>query len=309
LTATPLSPETNAVTFACPAKINLTLEVVGRRDDGYHTLRSVMVPLELADELRVAASSRFSFTCSDPLLAGDDNLVVRAAQALDPIPQYALTLNKVIPTQAGLGGGSSDAAGVLRAAMSGAFARTYAADWVALARSLGSDVPFFLADSGALVEGTGERVTAVGALPPWHVLVIKPPASVSTAAAYAQLDRLSLPSRPRSTSASLAMLAALQRGDFDEVERTLGNDFHDVIANATPEVARAIDALRLAGASNALLAGSGAAVFTLARDAQTIAEIDARLDLERTYRRFLTAFAHGGSWRGSVTTPALGSTR
>jgi 4-diphosphocytidyl-2-C-methyl-D-erythritol kinase len=259
-----------------------------------------MVPLELADELQVAASSRFSFTCNDPLLAGDDNLVVRAAQALDPLPKYALTLNKVIPTQAGLGGGSSDAAAVLRAAMSGAFGRSYAADWVALARSLGSDVPFFLTDSGALVEGTGERVTAVGALPPWHVLVIKPPASVSTAAAYALLDRLSLPSRPRNTSASLVMLAALQRADFDEVERTLSNDFHDVIAGATPEVARAIDALRVAGASNALLSGSGAAVFTLARDAQRVAEIEARLDLERSYRRFATAFAHGGSWRGSV---------
>jgi 4-diphosphocytidyl-2-C-methyl-D-erythritol kinase len=268
-----------------------------------------MVPLELADELQIVASSRFSFTCSDPSLAGDDNLVVRAARALDPLPLHALTLRKVIPTQAGLGGGSSDAAGVLRAAMSGAFGHTYVADWVALARSLGSDVPFFLADSGALVEGTGERVTAVGALPPWHVLVIKPPTAVSTAAAYAQLDRLSLPSRPRNTSASLAMLAALQRGDFDEVERTLSNDFHDVIASATPEVARAIDALRLAGSSNALLAGSGSAVFTLARDARTVAEIGARLDLDGTYRRFPTAFAHGRSWRGSVALEALGDKR
>jgi 4-diphosphocytidyl-2-C-methyl-D-erythritol kinase len=280
------------MTFACPAKINLTLEVVGQRDDGYHTLRSVMVPLELADELQIAASNRFSFTCSDPALAGDDNLV--------PIPGYAVTLLKVIPTQAGLGGGSSDAAGVLRAAMAGAFGRSYATDWVALARSLGSDVPFFLADSGALVEGSGERVTAVGALPDWHVLVVKPPVAVSTAAAYAQLDRTPLPSRPRNTSSSLALLSALQRGDFDDVERTLGNDFHDVIASTTPEVARAIDALRRAGATNALLAGSGSAVFTIARDARTIADLDARLDLDASYRRFLTAFAHSRSWRGSV---------
>jgi 4-diphosphocytidyl-2C-methyl-D-erythritol kinase len=105
------------------------------------------------------------------------------------------------------------------------------------------------------------------------------------------------------------MLAALQRGDFDEVERTLSNDFHDVIASATPEVARAIDALRLAGSSNALLAGSGSAVFTLARDARTVAEIGARLDLDGTYRRFPTAFAHGRSWRGSVALEALGDKR
>jgi 4-diphosphocytidyl-2-C-methyl-D-erythritol kinase len=288
------------MTIACPAKINLTLEVVGRRDDGYHTLRSVMVPLELADEMQIATSHQFSFSCSDPTLAGDDNLVVRAAQALEPVPDCALTLRKVIPTQAGLGGGSSDAAAVLRAAMAGAFGRSYAADWVALARSLGSDVPFFLADSGALVEGTGERVTAVGALPSWHVLVVKPPVAVSTSAAYAQLDRLPLPSRPRNTSVSLAMLNALQRGDFTDVERLLGNDFHDVIASTTPEVARAIDAMRRAGATNALLAGSGSAVFTMARDAATISGIDASLDLDPTYRRFPTAFAHGRSWRGSV---------
>ncbi|HTV91083.1 MAG TPA: 4-(cytidine 5'-diphospho)-2-C-methyl-D-erythritol kinase [Verrucomicrobiae bacterium] len=288
------------MTFACPAKVNLTLEVVGRRDDGYHTLRSVMVPLELADELQIAASSRFSFTCSDPALAGDDNLVVRAAHALDPLPPYAMTLRKVIPTQAGLGGGSSDAAGLLRAAMAGAFGRSYATDWVGLARSLGSDVPFFLADSGALVEGTGERVTAVGALPPWHVLVVKPPAAVSTAQAFAQLDRTPLPSRPRNTSTSLAMLPALQRGDFNEVERMLDNDFHNLIASTTPEVARAVDALRHAGATNALLAGSGSAVFTLARDARTIADVQARLDLDATYLCFATAFAHGRSWRGSV---------
>lgn len=287
------------MTFACPAKINLTLEVVGRRDDGYHALRSVMVPLELADELQIAPAAGFSFTCSDPALQGDDNLVVRAALALKPLPECAMTLHKVIPTQAGLGGGSSDAAGVLRAAMAGAFGRTYAADWLALARSLGSDVPFFLTDSGALVEGTGERVTAVGALPPWHVLVVKPPVAVSTGLAYAQLDRSPLPTRPRNTSVSLAMLAALQRGDFDEVTRSLGNDFHDVIAGSTPEVARAIDALRSAGASNALLAGSGSAVFTLARDAQAIAQIDARLDLDTEYARYPTAFAHGRSWRGS----------
>jgi 4-diphosphocytidyl-2-C-methyl-D-erythritol kinase len=288
------------MTFACPAKINLTLEVVGRRDDGYHALRSVMVPLDLADELQIVPDGRFSFTCSDPALENDDNLVVRAALALEPPPDYTMILNKVIPTQAGLGGGSSDAAAVLRAAMAGAFGRRSAADWLALARSLGSDVPFFLTDSGALVEGTGERVTAVGALPPWHVLVVKPPVAVSTAAAYAQLDRSPLPTRPRNTSTSLAMLTALQRGDFDEVTRGLGNDFHEIIAGSTPEVARAIGALRDAGATNALLCGSGSAVFTLARDAQTIAQIDAQLNLEGGYTRFSTAFAHSHSWREST---------
>ena len=289
------------MTYHCPAKINLTLEVLDRRPDGYHSLRSLMVPLELADDLTITAAESFSFTCSDPVLADDENLAFRAAHALEPLPAAAIALTKVIPMQAGLGGGSSDAAGVLRAAMDGAFGHTYAADWLALARSLGSDVPFFLTDSGALVEGTGERVTAVGALPPWHVLVIKPPVAVSTAHAYAQLDRTQRPSRPRNSSISLAALTALQRGDFGEVERLLSNDFHDVIAEATPQVALALDALRAAGASNALLSGSGSAVFTLARDAAVVASIDARLDLDASYRRYPTAFAHGRSWRPSTS--------
>lgn len=287
-------------TIACPAKINLTLEVLDRRPDGYHTLRSIMVPLALADVLDITPAERFSFVCNDPALASDDNLVVKAAHALDPLPRVTIALRKAVPMQAGLGGGSSDAAGVLRAAMDGALGHRYALDWLAAARALGSDVPFFLTDSGALVEGTGERVTALGALPPWHVLVVKPPAAVSTAAAYAQLDALERPSRPRNASVSLAVLTALQRGDFTVVERGLSNDFNAVIAASTPEVAHALDALRAAGASNALLSGSGSAVFTLARDAATIAAIDARLDLDASYLRFPTSFAQPRSWRGSV---------
>jgi 4-diphosphocytidyl-2-C-methyl-D-erythritol kinase len=286
--------------IACPAKINLTLEVLDRRNDGYHALRSVMVPLDLADELTIEPADRFAFGCSEQALDNDENLVVRAARALEVAPAVSIQLRKRIPSQAGLGGGSSDAAGVLRAAMAGAFGRSYAVDWLAIARSLGSDVPFFLTESAALVEGTGERVTAAGALPPWHVLLVKPPADVSTAAAYAELDRRERPSRPRNASVSLAALTALQRGDFDGVEQLLGNDFHQAIAETTPPVAHAIDALHRAGARNALLSGSGSAVFTLAHDRRTIDAIAERLDLNANYLRFPTAFAPNRAWRGSV---------
>ncbi len=287
------------MTIACPAKINLTLEVLQRRDDGYHALRSLMVPLALADDLRIEAAAAFSFACDDAALADERNLVVRACRAVDAELRAKVTLHKRIPTQAGLGGGSSDAAAVLLAAMRGDFGRSYDRDWLAIARSLGSDVPFFLAQSGALVEGTGERVTAVGALPAWHVLVVKPPAAVSTADAYAQLDAHPRPTRPRNASSSIAALTALQRGEFDEVAHLLGNDFHEVIAASVPEVATALDALRAAGAHNALLSGSGSAVFTLARDAETIAAIDARLALDASYLRFPTRFAHAAAWRGN----------
>jgi len=283
--------------FLAPAKINLTLEVLTRRDDGYHSLRSVMVPLALADELSIDPSERFTFACDAPGLAGDDNLVVRAVKALGEPPPARVTLHKVVPSQAGLGGGSSDAAAALRAAMEGAFGPVPRVDWLEIARALGSDVPFFLAGTAALVEGTGERVTPAGALPPWHVLIVKPPAAVSTAAAYAQLDRIERPSRARNTSVSIAVLTALQRFDFDGVERLLQNDFHDVIAASTPEVAIAVDALHGAGARRALLSGSGSCVFTLAPERERIEALASRLHLPQAYDVFQTSFASPTAWR------------
>ena len=280
----------------CPAKINLTLEVLARRDDGYHALRSLMVPVALGDELSVEPARDFAFTCDDASLGGHNNVVVRAAMAVDPQAALHINLRKRVPTQAGLGGGSSDAASVLIAAMNGAFGDVGARDWLAIARSLGSDVPFFLAGTGALVEGTGERVTAIGALPQWHVFIVKPPAAVSTAEAYAELDRHERPSRPRNASVSLLALDALQRADFDDVERLLSNDFNDVIAARTPEVARALDAIRAAGATNALLSGSGSAVFTLARERSDIARIAERLELPETYLRYETHLAPATAW-------------
>jgi 4-diphosphocytidyl-2-C-methyl-D-erythritol kinase len=283
--------------YLAPAKINLTLEVLARREDGYHALRSVMVPLALADVLSIEPSERFAFECGTVGLGGADNLVVRAVAALGTPPAVRITLTKQIPLQAGLGGGSSDAATVLRAAMDGAFGAPPHVDWLQTARALGSDVPFFLAGTAALVEGTGERVTPAGTLPPWHVLIVRPPAAVSTAAAYEAIDRTERPSRARSSSVSIGALRALQRFDFDAVERLLQNDFHDVIASSVPEVATAIDALHGAGARRALLSGSGSCVFTLAPERERIEAIASRLHLPQEYAVFQTQFASTPAWR------------
>ncbi len=228
---------------SAPAKINLTLEVLARRDDGYHGVRSVMVPLDLSDELAIEPSRRFAFECDDPALDAERNLAVKALRALGDLPSVRMQLHKRIPVQAGLGGGSSDAAAVLRAAMLGEFGSQPPRDWLRIARTLGSDVPFFLAGTAALVEGTGERVTPAGALPHWHALIVKPPVAISTAAAYDALDRLERPQRPRGGSISIAALEALQRSDFERIESLLQNDFHEVVASAYPEVACALEAL------------------------------------------------------------------
>jgi 4-diphosphocytidyl-2-C-methyl-D-erythritol kinase len=284
--------------YLAPAKINLTLEVLARREDGYHALRSLMVPLALTDELSIEPSERFSFACDAPGLAADDNLAVRALLALGNAPAASVTLRKRIPSGAGLGGGSSDAAAALRAAMDGAFGQPPRVDWLQTARALGSDVPFFLAGTAALVEGTGERVTPAGSLPPWHVLVVKPPVDVSTRGAYAQLDAAGeRPTRTRNESVSIAALTALQRFEFDAVERLLHNDFSDVIAASVPEVATAIDALLAAGAHRALLSGSGSCVFALAPKRDRIEAIASRLQLPGEYAVFKTRFASPSAWR------------
>jgi 4-diphosphocytidyl-2-C-methyl-D-erythritol kinase len=285
------------VVYRAPAKINLALEVLARRDDGFHGIRSVMVPLDLADELAIEPSDRFTFTCDRAELGGEDNLVVRAIRALGTIAPHRVALRKRIPVQAGLGGGSSDAAAVLRAAMDGAFGSRPALDWLGLARALGSDVPFFLSGTGALVEGTGERVTPIGTLPAWHALVVKPPVSVSTAQAYAELDKRDRSIRPRATSVSIAVLTALQRANFDEVEALLHNDFQATIVERSPAISDALDALHSAGAGNALLAGSGSCVFALTKTREQTESILNRLVLTPDYERFATAFAATPDWR------------
>ncbi|MGZ3526931.1 MAG: 4-(cytidine 5'-diphospho)-2-C-methyl-D-erythritol kinase [Vulcanimicrobiaceae bacterium] len=289
---------TDPLVLRAPAKLNLTLEVLQRRADGLHALRSLMVPVDLADELTIAPNATgFAFSCDDSALA-EKNIVERAVHALDlPDPNIVIHLRKVIPTGAGMGGGSSDAAALLIAAQHGAFGELGPRDYVAIARSLGSDVPFFLAQTGALVEGTGERVTAVGALPPWHAVIVRPPVAVSTAAAYEALDAHERPTRPRSTSVTLEALAALQRADFDRVVELLHNDFEPVITAIAPEVALALEALRAAGAAHPLLTGSGSCVFALVRDAAQAEELASRLALPEQYNVYRAAFAAGSAWR------------
>lgn len=285
-------------TLRAPAKLNLSLEVLQRREDGLHALRSVMVPVDLCDELVIEPSATPGFSCDAPALQ-KDNLVERAMSALG-ISGFRATLRKRIPTGAGMGGGSSDAAAILLAAQRGIFGTAPRIDYVAAARSLGSDVPFFLVETAALVEGTGERVTALGPVPPWHAVVVKPPVHVSTASAYAQIDAAACPSRPRNQSVSLQLGEALQRVQFDRVKALLQNDFHDVLAAASPEIQTALDALRLAGASTPILTGSGSSVFELVESQVQAERVANALDLPAEYRVFACALWNGESWRSAA---------
>jgi 4-diphosphocytidyl-2-C-methyl-D-erythritol kinase len=289
-------------TLLAPAKINVTLEILSRRDDGYHTLRSVMVPIGLYDRIELVPSATPGFRASDPALQ-DGNLVMRALAAAGVAARFEATLEKRIPVGGGLGGGSSDAGAVLRAAMEGELGEVPPCDWMAAASALGSDVPFFLAGTAALVEGVGERVTAIGTLPDWWVVVVRPHAFVPTADAYRRLDASrasggALPaSRPRGTSASLAAVDALQRRDYAALMAAVVNDFHDVILEAYPAVARAHHALAAAGAANVLLSGSGSCLFALFESEAEAIAVTSRLDASSVEGAFAVPLHHDRAWR------------
>ncbi len=287
-------------TAQAPAKINLTLEILARRADGYHGVRSVMLPIGLHDTVRWQPAERFAFRCDDGAPRDKSNLVVRAFDALGIEPPLDVTLEKKIPTGGGLGGGSSDGAAILRAAASGAFGELGEKDFVSIARTLGSDVPFFLVETGALVEGTGERVTAIGALPAWWTVILMPPVAVETSSAYNLLDTArgeKYDVRARNVSPSIAAVEAVQRGDFNAAVAASMNDFEDVIAAREPAIAAALKGLRTAGARVARLCGSGSSCFALAeseREARTIVE---RLNLRRSTRVLVAPLAPTKAWR------------
>jgi len=298
-----LTPKLRRVpTLLAPAKINVTLEVLARRDDGYHALRSVMLPIALYDRIELEPSESGGFTVDDPALA-TGNLIERALAACGLAVRFAASLHKTIPVGGGLGGGSSDAAAVLRAAMEGTLGPRADRDWIDVARALGSDVPFFFAGTGALVEGVGERVTAIGSLPQWWVVVARPRVSIVTADAYRLLDAERASgthdpgSRPRSDSASLAAVEALQRGDFAALGAAVVNDFHDAILAAYPPVARADAALRVAGGELVLLSGSGSCLFALFEDEGAARATAGRLDPREVPAWFVVPFHHDRAWR------------
>src|SRR5436190_8446884 len=180
------------IRLPAPAKINLFLEITGKRADGYHTLETVFQTVSLADELTFSLQTELTLTCSDPRLPTDEsNLVMRAArglrEALKEKRGARISLKKIIPTGAGLGGGSSDAATTLLA-LQKLWRRSLSTSRLArLAASLGADVPFFLKKGLCVATGIGDRLKPLRRLPRTSLVLVYPGFGVSTKAAYARV--------------------------------------------------------------------------------------------------------------------------
>ena len=248
------------------AKINLTLDVLGQREDGYHELATVMQTVDLCDTICLAEEAREGVfvRCDQPALSTAENLAARAAelvlQRLNLKRGLVLELRKCIPVAAGLGGGSSDAAAVLLALQKWWHLPLSPDDLLTMAATLGSDVPFFLTGGLALCEGRGEQVTPLAPRWPasmrWLVLV-KPPIAVSTAAVFGGLPA----SDYSDGTCSRATCSALEEGLAPRPE-DLHNALERSVLERYSEVTRARDDLLTAGAKLVRLSGSGPTLFT-----------------------------------------------
>jgi 4-diphosphocytidyl-2-C-methyl-D-erythritol kinase len=247
------------------AKINWTLRILGKRPDGYHEVATVLQAISLCDELtfELLGDDRISLTCDDLDIPVDDsNLIVKAAKALNG-GGIKIGLTKRIPSKAGLGGASSNAAVTLLALNELWRKELSYTDLVDIASRIEADVPFFLIGGAAEGRGTGTDLRSVADARPTHLIVIKPNAAISTAIAYGALNRGSLTTLE---SASILSSSFARPVSGDSVPWSLHNDFEDVIFEIEPEIERAKVALLDAGARGALLAGSGSSVFGIFDD-------------------------------------------
>ena len=254
------------ITEQAPAKVNLTLSVGEKRPDGYHDLASVMTSVGLFDTvaLEETDTGHVTMTCTVPGLACDEtNLCVRAARLFlqetgTTCPGLAIHLEKRIPMQAGLGGGSSDAAAVLRGLRQLYAPQLPISQLEKWAISLGSDVPFCVRGATALVRGKGERLLKLPKLPLCWFVLCKPSISLSTARMYGQIDRLGAPCAADNTG----LMSGLEAGDLRAVTERLVNHFEAVLPSDSPIFAIRRRLLEL-GAAGACMSGSGSAVFGL----------------------------------------------
>ena len=260
-------PVVSVAAFTLPsfAKINWRLHVLGRRADGYHELRTIFQTVTLHDRLTFAArdDDRLRLTSASPDIPLDEsNLILRAAAALRDARGIqcgaSIHLEKVIPVEAGLGGGSSNAAVTLLGLARLWEIETSAEELASIGTKLGADVPFFFTGGTALGTGLGTQVTPLDDVVAEHLLIVKPEAKVSTAEAYKALNS------PALTKAEGDANLSISRADeqfTDSYPNALHNDFEPVVFPLKPEIERARDALLNAGARRALLAGSGSSVF------------------------------------------------
>ncbi|MEJ5301697.1 MAG: 4-(cytidine 5'-diphospho)-2-C-methyl-D-erythritol kinase [Thermodesulforhabdaceae bacterium] len=250
----------DVIRIACPAKVNLWLQVVRKRPDGYHDIWSLMLPVDIYDELEFSWHSQpgVHIFCDHPYVPRDrTNILWKAYEIYRkrtgwPDRGVKVVLKKNIPVGAGLGGGSSNGAAMLEFLNNSNPSPCLLEDLLDMAREVGADVPFFLISAPATAEGIGEKLTIVENLPNYPLLLIKPPFEVSTETVYKSL-------RLTEEKAFISIKALLQ-APWD-LKNVLINDLEAVTVSLYPEVDRIKEWLIKDGALGAVMSGSGPTVF------------------------------------------------
>lgn len=279
--------DSGALRVQSPAKVNLFLHVTGRRPDGYHDLYSLMCPVTLFDTLTLSfGRPEVSLACDHPGVPSDErNLAWRAAVLfLERVPSLGgvhILLEKRIPVAAGLGGGSSNAATVLRTMNRRAGSPIPLNALMEMGRSLGADVPFFLLGRPAVAEGIGDRLTPYDRFDRFFLVLLGFPFGVSTADVYKNLNLGLTKCKKANTS------FALEKGQDFDILRYLCNDLETVTIHEFPEIEAAKTALMEHGSAGALMSGSGPTVFGLFRTAK-----------ERDHA--LASLSGAGTWRADA---------
>lgn len=257
-----------------PAKVNLYLEVLGKRPDGYHEIATLMAAVSLYDtlEFQEDSSGTVAFHCDHPTLTtGPENLVSRAAALLRQRCQTTagarITLRKRIPMAAGLAGGSTDAAATLEALNHLWRLNRSREELMELAAELGSDVPFFLAGPAAWCTGRGEKVEPLALGRRLWLAIVCPAIGLATADVY---RRVVVPATPQTGA---EMRRALHAGDVEEIGRRLHNRLEAAAGQLCPELLELSERLARLGPAGRLMSGSGSSHFALCRDRREAARI------------------------------------
>lgn len=287
-----------AFTLLAPAKINLYLAVTGKRSDGYHTLHSLFCPVGLADTLTIELTpGGISVTCNNPAVPEDNtNTVYMAARAFLEKTQIDsglhIDINKRIPVAAGLGGGSSNAAAVLKGLNRYYHKPLSDKELHKLATTIGADVPFFLVGKAAWAKGIGDQLTPVDDIPSWPVILVDPGTPLSTAAIYKNLNlRLTKCAQKHKNLSFEKLLSNKGCG--------LCNDLEPVAVKQCPAILDIKARLSGLGAVGTLMSGSGSTVFGIFKKMTTAQHaFDQLIDLQAG-SVFLTTLC-GSPQRGSA---------
>lgn len=270
-----------------PAKINIGLNILRKREDGFHDLETIFYPLNLYDEITFSNSDKFSFTSNDELLNREPtNLIIKAKEELERISGKTLNvkieLKKNIPIGAGLGGGSSNAAITLKTLNSflkpeHELEHAFLSE---IALKLGSDVPYFLNPVPAFAESRGEKITPVNLKIDKPILIVNPGIHISTKWAFGHI-------KPHQPKVSLKTFISYKEITIDDFKQIAVNDFEEVVFSEYPEIKNIKEVMLQSGTLLSMMTGTGSTVFGIFENKKAAAE--AALKFPESYFKFINA--------------------